>query len=216
MCNEANKLEKQVTTYFDHNFFKSKRIDFRFCTLAKLEKLNNFYLYRIEDYPNKKSRNRDFRLYLARARARAPGPRERWGLRPLPRRDSKDFLDLRFSACFQKFFERTDRYSVTFCAKCEFARLWSFRYGWERIKMMSSKPVSSLKNEHHQRSLKPSTSKCRTDPFWNLGLKFWALPRGRGNSFKNATFQGIWRRDFERLKARFGDLKARLKFQGAV
>ena len=57
--------------HFDHNFFKSKRIDFRFCTLAKLEKLNNFYLYRIEDYPNKKSRNCDFRLYLARARARA-------------------------------------------------------------------------------------------------------------------------------------------------
>ena len=68
---KQNKVEKQVTTYFDNNFFKSKRIDFRFCTLAKLEKLNNFYLYRIEDYPNKKSRNRDFRLYLARARARA-------------------------------------------------------------------------------------------------------------------------------------------------
>ena len=68
---KKNKLEKQVITYFDHNFFKSNRIDFRFCTLAKLEKLNNFYLYRIEDYPNKKSRNRDFRLYLARARARA-------------------------------------------------------------------------------------------------------------------------------------------------
>ena len=67
---KQNKAEKQITTYFDHNFFKSKRIDFRFCTLAKLEKLNNFYLYRIEDYPNKKSRNRDFRLYLARARAR--------------------------------------------------------------------------------------------------------------------------------------------------
>ena len=92
--------------HFDHNFSKSKRIDFRFCTLAKLEKLNNFYLYRIEDYPNKKSRNRDFRLYLARARARAraPGPRERWGLRPLPRRDSKDFLDLRFFVHFWETF----------------------------------------------------------------------------------------------------------------
>ena len=134
---KQHKLEKQVTTYFDHNFFKSKRIDFRFCTLAKLEKLNNFYLYRIEDYPNKKSRNRDFRLYLARARARAraPGPRERWGLRPLPRRDSKDFLDLRFFAFFEKLFVCTNRDTIKFRAKCEFARLRSFRYSRERAKM---------------------------------------------------------------------------------
>ena len=54
------------------------------------------------------------------------------------------------------------------------------------------------------------------DPFWNLGLEFWGLLRDGGDSFKNATFQGIWRRDFERLKARLGNLKARLKFQGAV
>ena len=134
---KKNKLEKQVITYFDHNFFKSNRIDFRFCTLAKLEKLNNFYLYRIEDYPNKKSRNRDFRLYLARARARAraPGPRERWGLRPLPRRDSKDFLDLRFFAFFEKLFECTNRYNIKFRAKCEFARFRSFRYSRERVKI---------------------------------------------------------------------------------
>ena len=72
---KQHKLEKQVTTYFDHNFFKSKRIDFRFCTLAKLEKLNNFPTDRPEVDVTKKV---DFpmyaletRGYLARARARA-------------------------------------------------------------------------------------------------------------------------------------------------
>ena len=52
---KQKKLEKQVTTYFDHNFFKSKRIDFRFCTLAKLEKLNNFPTDRPEVDVTKKS-----------------------------------------------------------------------------------------------------------------------------------------------------------------
>ena len=79
-----------ITTCFAHNFFKSPRIDFRFFTVAKLKKLNNFYLGRIEDWPIKNSRNRVFTPYLARARARARPSPTSWelGLRPSPTRGS--------------------------------------------------------------------------------------------------------------------------------
>ena len=78
--------------HIDHNFSKSARINFWFCTVAKLEKLNNFCLDRKYNCPDKKLRFRDFRVYLARARARAraPGPRKALGLRPVPTRGSKD------------------------------------------------------------------------------------------------------------------------------
>ena len=61
---------------FDHNFARSARIKPSFCTLAKLEELNDFYLDCFESYITK---NASFEIpgYLARARARAraPGPR---------------------------------------------------------------------------------------------------------------------------------------------
>ena len=55
---------------FDHNSSRSARIELRFCTVAKLEKLNNFYLDCFESYITK---NASFESpgYLARARARA-------------------------------------------------------------------------------------------------------------------------------------------------
>ena len=58
---------------FDHNFARSARIEPSFCTLAKLEELNNFYLDCFESYITK---NASFESpgYLARARARAHGP----------------------------------------------------------------------------------------------------------------------------------------------
>ena len=54
---------------FDHNSSRSARIELRFCTVAKLEKLNNFYLDCFESYITK---NASFENpgYLARARAR--------------------------------------------------------------------------------------------------------------------------------------------------
>ena len=58
-------------TSFDHNFSRPARIELKFCTVAKLEELNNFCLDQNEGYPWKKVRFRDLRLYLARARARA-------------------------------------------------------------------------------------------------------------------------------------------------
>ena len=58
-------------TSFDHNFSRPARIELKFCTVAKLEELNNFCLDQNESYPWKKVRFRDLRLYLARARARA-------------------------------------------------------------------------------------------------------------------------------------------------
>ena len=70
-------------TSFDHNFSRPARIELKFCTVAKLEELNNFCLDQNESYPWKKVRFRDLRLYLARARAR---PSRAGGLRPLPRR----------------------------------------------------------------------------------------------------------------------------------
>ena len=66
---------------FDHNFARSARIEPSFCTVVKLEKLNNFYLDCFESYITK---NASFESpgYLARARARArarpPAP-EGWG-----------------------------------------------------------------------------------------------------------------------------------------
>ena len=70
-------------TSFDHNFSRPARIELKFCTVAKLEELNNFCLDQNEGYPWKKVRFRDLRLYLARARAR---PSRAGGLRPLPRK----------------------------------------------------------------------------------------------------------------------------------
>ena len=55
-------------TSFDHNFSRPARIELKFCTVAKLEELNNFCLDQNEGYPWKKVRFRDLRLYLARAR----------------------------------------------------------------------------------------------------------------------------------------------------
>ncbi len=89
-------------THFDHNFSKSPRINLRFCTVAKLKKLNNFYLGRFEDCPIKNSRNRDFSLYLARARARAraPGPRERVGPPALIQKGGcRSFRSAHFAFC---------------------------------------------------------------------------------------------------------------------
>ena len=65
--------------------------------MAKLKKLNNFYLGRFEDCPIKNSRTRDFSLYLARARARArPALASALGLRPLfGEGGADDFLDPR-------------------------------------------------------------------------------------------------------------------------
>ena len=54
-------------THFDHNFSRPARIELKFCTVAKLEELNNFCLDQNEGYPWKKVRFRDLRLYLARA-----------------------------------------------------------------------------------------------------------------------------------------------------
>ena len=73
-------------TSFDHNFSRPARIELKFCTVAKLEELNNFCLDQNESYPWKKVRFRDLRLYLARARARAraPGPPELGASGPYP------------------------------------------------------------------------------------------------------------------------------------
>ena len=73
---------------FDHNFARSARIEPSFCTLAKLEELNNFYLDCFESYITK---NASFESpgYLARARARArtaPRPRGLGGLLPASRK----------------------------------------------------------------------------------------------------------------------------------
>ena len=75
-------------THFDHNFSRPARIELKFCTVAKLEELNNFCLDQNEGYPWKKVRFRDLRLYLARARARAraPGPPELGASGPYPER----------------------------------------------------------------------------------------------------------------------------------
>ena len=99
--------------HFDHNFSKSPRIDFRFFTVAKLKKLNNFYLGRIEDWPMKKSRNRVFTPYLARARARARPSPTSWelGLRPSPTRGSHR-EPTRGRACgFPQHILRTSRFA---------------------------------------------------------------------------------------------------------
>ena len=58
---------------FGHNLSRSARIEPSFCTVAKLEELNNFYLDCFESYLTK---NASFESpgYLARARARAHGP----------------------------------------------------------------------------------------------------------------------------------------------
>ena len=55
---------------FDHNSSRSARIEPSFCTVAKLEELNKFYLDCFESYITK---NASFESpgYLARARARA-------------------------------------------------------------------------------------------------------------------------------------------------
>ena len=73
---------------FDHNFARSARIEPSFCTVVKLEKLNNFYLDCFESYITK---NASFESpgYLARARARArtaPRPRGLGGLLPASRK----------------------------------------------------------------------------------------------------------------------------------
>ena len=79
-------------TSFDHNFSRPARIELKFCTVAKLEELNNFCLDQNESYPWKKVRFRDLRLYLARARARARArPSRAGGLKPLPRRGAGIF-----------------------------------------------------------------------------------------------------------------------------
>jgi hypothetical protein len=38
-------------THFDHNFSRPARIELKFCTVAKLEELNNFCLDQNEGYP---------------------------------------------------------------------------------------------------------------------------------------------------------------------
>ena len=38
-------------TSFDHNFSRPARIELKFCTVAKLEELNNFCLDQNESYP---------------------------------------------------------------------------------------------------------------------------------------------------------------------
>ena len=55
---------------FGHNFSRSARIEPSFCTVAKLEELDNFYLDCFESYTRK---NASFEIpgYLARASARA-------------------------------------------------------------------------------------------------------------------------------------------------
>ena len=91
---------------FDHNFARSARIEPSFCTVVKLEKLNNFYLDCFESYITK---NASFESpgYLARARARArtaPRPRGLGGLRPVSRKKSKySSLRARASGSRKKF-----------------------------------------------------------------------------------------------------------------
>ena len=68
---QGGSFKMLYKTHFDHNFSRPARIELKFCTVAKLEELNNFCLDQNEGYPWKKVRFRDLRLYLARARARA-------------------------------------------------------------------------------------------------------------------------------------------------
>ena len=65
---------KNVTeNCFDHHSARSARIEPSFCTVAKLEELNNFYFDCFESYITK-SASFENPGYLARARARAHGP----------------------------------------------------------------------------------------------------------------------------------------------
>ena len=77
--------------HFHHNFSKSARIEIRFGTVAKLEKLNNFSLDRIEDCRCKNLSIRVFAGDLARARARPSRARGASG--PYPEGVSKDLSD---------------------------------------------------------------------------------------------------------------------------
>ena len=91
---QGGSFKMLYKTHFDHNFSRPARIELKFCTVAKLEELNNFCLDQNEGYPWKKVRFRDLRLYLARARARARArPSRAGGLRPLPRKGTGDLPD---------------------------------------------------------------------------------------------------------------------------
>ena len=61
-------------TSFDHNLSRPARIELKFCTVAKLEELNNFYLDCFASYLTKNASFDEIPGYLERARARAHGP----------------------------------------------------------------------------------------------------------------------------------------------
>ena len=72
-------------THFDHNFSRPARIELKFCTVAKLEELNNFCLDQNEGYPRKK-RDSVICGCTQRERTRAPGPPELGASGPYPER----------------------------------------------------------------------------------------------------------------------------------
>ena len=89
-------------TSFDHIFSRPARIELKFCTVAKLEELNNFCLDQNEGYPWKKVRFRDLRLYLARARARARArpALQSWGPQALTQKGDGGSSRWRARFCF--------------------------------------------------------------------------------------------------------------------